>query len=274
MNCQVDVDVVPCEDLPVVSPSFVSSDTLMCDEEISAPLSEEEIVTAISKLRSGKAPGLDEISLEMLSLGGGETIRLLKSILTPSGKPSQSQGTVKVTPRAMHKKGSQTICDNYRGIALLSIPGQMFAKAILNRLKPRAEQLLCESQCGFRRGRGCADQLFSLPVLMEKACEFHQPLYACFIDLKKAHDSVHHDSLWHILKHTYHLPEKLLTIIYALHEDCTTAVRAYRKTSYMFLLPVVFAKAVCWHPHFSTFILTMLFTWPWMSTDRRREASK
>ena len=41
-----------------------------------------------------------------------------------------------------------------------------------------------------------------------------------------------------------------------------------------FLLPVVFVKAVCWHPHFSTYILTLPFTWPWMSTDRRREASR
>ena len=47
----------------------------MSDEDISAPLSEEEIVTAISELKSRKAPGMDKISLEMLSLGGGETIR-------------------------------------------------------------------------------------------------------------------------------------------------------------------------------------------------------
>ena len=63
MNCQVDVDVMPCEDLPVVSLLFVSSDTSMSDEDISAPLSEEEIVTAISELRSRKAPGMDGISL-------------------------------------------------------------------------------------------------------------------------------------------------------------------------------------------------------------------
>ena len=63
---------------------------------------------------------------------------------------------------------------------------------------------------------------------MEKECEFHLPFYACFIDVKKAYDSIHHNSLWCILKHTYHLPEKLLTIIRALHEDCTAAVRAYQ----------------------------------------------
>jgi hypothetical protein len=131
----------------------------------------------------------------------------------------------------LHKKGSRTTCDNYRGIALLSIPGKVFAKAILNRLKPRAEQLLHEGQYGFRRGRGCADQLFSLRVLMEKAREFHQPIYACFIDLKKAYDSVHRDSLWRILQNTYHLPDKLLSIIRTLHNDCTAAVRTYGKTS-------------------------------------------
>ena len=62
----------------------------------------------------------------------------------------------------LHKKGSRTTCDNYRGIALLSI-------AILNRLKPRAEQLLRESICGSWHGRGCTDQLFSVRLLMEKA---------------------------------------------------------------------------------------------------------
>ena len=151
MNCQVDVDVVPCEDLPIVSPSFVSSDTSMSDEDISAPLSEEEIVTAISELRSGKAPGMDGVSLEMLSLGGGETIRWLKSIFDTiwetESVPRDWQSQLLVS---LHKKGSRTICDNYCGIALLSIPGKVFAKAILNQLKPRAEQLLPESQCGFR----------------------------------------------------------------------------------------------------------------------------
>jgi hypothetical protein len=54
----------------------------------------------------------------------------------------------------LHKKDSRTICNNYRGIALLSTPGKVFAEAILNWLKPRADQFLHESQCGFHRGKG------------------------------------------------------------------------------------------------------------------------
>ena len=107
MNCQVDIDVVPCEDLPIVSPSFVSSDTSMSDEDISAPLSEEEIVTAISELRSRKAPDMDGISLEMLSLGGGETIRWMKPIFDTIWKtesvPRDWQSQLLMP---LHKKGS------------------------------------------------------------------------------------------------------------------------------------------------------------------------
>ena len=36
----------------------------------------------------------------------------------------------------LHKKGNWTICNEYHGIALLSIPGKEFAKAILNQLSP------------------------------------------------------------------------------------------------------------------------------------------
>ena len=66
---------------------------------------------------------------------------------------------------------------------------------------------------------------------METARKYQQPIYACFIDLKKAYDSVHRESLWRILQHSYCLPPKLLSIMRALHEDSTAAVRAYGKLS-------------------------------------------
>ena len=78
MNCQIDIDVIPIEDLPIVT-QHSSSDTTFSDHDLSSPLSEEEI-TAISELRAGKAPGPDGVSLEMLSLGGEVTICWLKSI--------------------------------------------------------------------------------------------------------------------------------------------------------------------------------------------------
>ena len=53
----------------------------------------------------------------------------------------------------------------------------------------------------------------------------------CFIDLRKAYDSVNRDALWAVLQRCYHLPEKLLTILQVMHDQSTAAIRAYGKTS-------------------------------------------
>ena len=113
VNCQVNTAVVPIDDLPVVS--SLSNTSSLSDTDQSAPLSEEEIITAISELSSRKAPGLDGISLEMLSLGGDATIYWPKSIFdavwVTESVPMDWQSHVFVP---LHKKGSCTICDNYR----------------------------------------------------------------------------------------------------------------------------------------------------------------
>ncbi len=175
---------------------------------------------------------MDGITSEVLKLGGEVSIRWLTSIFnavwTNESVPSDWTKQL-IVP--IHKKGSQSECDNFRGIALLSVPSKVFTKVISNRLKPRLELLLRESQCGFRKSRGCNDQIFSLRILMEKAREFHQPLYVCFIDLRKAYDSVNRDALWSVLQQCYNLPEKLLSIIRAVHDHSTAAIRAYSKTS-------------------------------------------
>ena len=72
--------------------------------------------------------------------------------------------------------------------------------------------MLRENQCGFRRGRDCADQPFSLCMLMERVREFHQPLFLCFVDLKKAYDSVNCEAMWAALELKFGFPPKVLNI--------------------------------------------------------------
>jgi len=59
--------------------------------------------------------------------------------------------------------------------------------------------ILPESQCGFRSGHSTADMTFTFRQLQEKCKENQQDLYAVFIDLSKAFDSVHRPGLWAIL---------------------------------------------------------------------------
>ena len=47
--------------------------------------------------------------------------------------------------------------------------------------------------------RGCIDMLFALRILNEMAFANKIPLYTCFVDLKKAYDSVPRELLWKVL---------------------------------------------------------------------------
>ena len=55
-------------------------------------------------------------------------------------------------------------------------------------------------QAGFRKGRGTRDQIANICWIMEKAREFQENIYCCFIDYEKAFDCVDHNKLWKILK--------------------------------------------------------------------------
>ena len=98
------------------------------------------------------------------------------------------------------KKGDLSICDNWRGITLLSVPGKILNYILLTRLKNSLDSLLRENQAGFRNGRSCSEQIFTTRQLIEQSIEWQSNLVLNFIDFKKAFDSVHRESLWKILE--------------------------------------------------------------------------
>ena len=99
----------------------------------------------------------------------------------------------------LFKKGNRSDCGNYHGISLLSTAGNILARLLQNRLSPEAEQILPESQCGFRPSSGTVDMIFSARQLQEKCIEQQKPLFMTFFDLSKAFDSVDRGCLWEIL---------------------------------------------------------------------------
>ena len=112
-QCSSQVSEVVLEALPSIqAPSENSSPT--DDEELCSPITEEEISTAISQLRNGKAPGLDGISSEVLKLGRDASVYWLSSIFTiiwsEETVPSDWTKQLVVT---IHKKGSRSECDNF-----------------------------------------------------------------------------------------------------------------------------------------------------------------
>ena len=61
------------------------------------------------------------------------------------------------------------MCDGHRGISLLSIPGKILGRVILNRLSKHVGEIgvLPESQCGFLAGRNTMDMIFTARQLQK-----------------------------------------------------------------------------------------------------------
>jgi len=68
----------------------------------------------------------------------------------------------------VHKKGTKTKCEIYRGISLLPTAYKLFGNVIKNRLNEYLEDEMVEEQCGFRKGRSCTDAIFTVQQIMEK----------------------------------------------------------------------------------------------------------
>ena len=58
---------------------------------------------------------------------------------------------------------------------------------------------LPDVQAGFIKGRGTRDQTVNILWIIEKAREFQQNIYFCFIDYAKTFDCMDHHKLWKIL---------------------------------------------------------------------------
>ena len=69
-------------------------------------------------------------------------------------------------------------------------------KILEARLQQYANSELPDVQAGFRKGRGTKHQIVNISRIIEKAREFQENIYFCFIDYAKAFDCVDHNKLW------------------------------------------------------------------------------
>ncbi len=135
-------------------------------DEMSEPPSEEELNRAIGKLRSGKAAGGETGFLPEMVKAVCHEEAFTSSLMSLCGVPRDWCDVVLIP---LLKKGDRSVCDNWKGISLLDVVGKVVARVIQERLQKLAKDQLPESQCGFRKGRGCADMIFTVIQLVKKA---------------------------------------------------------------------------------------------------------
>ena len=162
---------------------------------------------AVAKLRCGKAAGVCNISAELLKA----MIHRLHAVLTAvwhsdTIPPDCKKGLVVPIWKG---KGDHQDCNNYHGITLLSVPGRVLAHLLLTRIPTHLLKHQRPEQSWFTPDKSTTDHILALRVLVECQRGFRQGMLAAYVDLKKAFDSVHQETLWDLL-HLCGIPARII----------------------------------------------------------------
>ena len=208
---------------PPPTPPDIPPPTELLDININPP-TKAEITKAIKSLKSGKAAGPDGIPPEALKADTQTSTDMLYPLLHKIWEQERvPEDWKKGHLVKLSKKGDLSSCNNWRGIMLLSVPGKVLTRIILERLKTALDKTLRDEQAGFRQDRSCTDHIATLRIIIEQSLEWQTPLYTVFVDFQKAFDSVDRDVIWRLMYH-YGFPPKFVTIIQQLYEHATCQV--------------------------------------------------
>ena len=208
----------------------------MLDPDISKRLPQQPVVSAlgidtqVKAMANAKVVGPDGLPVELMKLGlqQNRTILLelhrLTTLIWREGKVKQQWKDAVIT--VLHKKGDNTECGNYRGISLVSHAGKVVLKVAARRLSAycEAKGLLPEEQYRFRLDRSTKDILFVVRRLQEIGRKVGVSLFACFIDLQKAYDTIDRTLLWQQLTRIG-VPPQMTAVIRPFHVGMRACVR-------------------------------------------------
>ena len=150
-----------------------------------------EVKSAVKQSKKGKAPGPDNITIDLIDAAGDiindKLATLFNECLIQSKVPEIWNEAIIIL---LHKKGDQKNISNYRPISLLNNIYKLFTKVITNRITRTLDENQPREQAGFRRGFSTIDHLHAVNQLIEKCAEYKIPLVVGLVDYNKAFDSV------------------------------------------------------------------------------------
>ena len=192
----------------VVSPDSMDS--------LNEPVTVDEVIEILQSLPRGKSADVQGMTCELLRLAvvrvptaapdtpdieyvceplAACLTHILQNLSSCSALPAVMQVS-KLTPVPKCGQPSARLDKNmYRGISVASIFSKVVDRLLHRRLDNRLEQLglRAKTQCGFRKGHGTLDALFTITHAINMARHNKKRLYVVFVDFKKAFDTVRRD---------------------------------------------------------------------------------
>ena len=162
------------------------------------PTTPTEINNLINSLANKHSCGYDNISNHMLKWLRpviSEPLSIIFNLSIKHGVFPDLMKIAEIVP--LHKGGDESMCNNYRPISLLITISKILEKVVYKRTYSFLEKnnILFQSQYGFRTKHSCADAIAELMGEITKNRENGLYTAGIFLDLSKAFDTLPHNIL-------------------------------------------------------------------------------
>lgn len=198
----------------------------------------EEFIKVIKEAKNHKT-GTDHISIEILKYATSKHLKpmIFQLFLRMWETLQIPDSFLQLIMCSIFKKGDKRLCENQRGITLMSHLCKIFTLMLTKRAYKYCEtiNILPESQCAFRSNRSTVDMMFTAKLLQQSCREKEIALYLAFLDITKAYDSVDRETMWKILE-IIGFPTKILSIFKLLYGEASCKIRWNGKFSQAFTL--------------------------------------
>ena len=187
-------------------------------------LSRADFDAGLRRLNENRAPGHEKCAAEYLKRGGSRLANWLFVLMVrvwtfASDLPLTDRiGSLLPIP----KKTSSTSVDATRPICLLTSIYKLYAIIVFQKVRDRVKEYVTWTQAGFIKGRSCANNLWILRRVAERAIEFNAPVYCALVDYKGAFDALNRTTLGRVL--SLFLPRTMMLRVLSLYFDAKAKV--------------------------------------------------
>ena len=193
-----------------------------------------ELLINIKKLSNNKTPGLDLLLSEFFKKLPLQWLHYVQNLLNNIMETENFPEKLCTSKLIMiFKKGDSNDPRCYLPISILNSFLKLFTQILASRLSKWLEQnaIIPEMQSGFRSGRGCLDNIFSLTAIIQNALRSHgRYLFVTFIDFRQAFDSINHELLWNKLS-KIEVIGKFINVIKNLYRSASQCISVNNELS-------------------------------------------
>ena len=191
----------------------------------------EELRSVLRKFKRRRAPGPDEMQMEIFKEMDDEVLRYVLEVLNEWWNETHvPEEQLRSRLVLIFKKGDTSKLNNYRPISLLNSMYKIFTAVLQKRMSEKLDPFLQKTQYGFRRNKSTAHAVHIIRRILDLGERSNRKINLVLLDWEKAFDKVNQEGLF-VAMRRMGIDEKLIALTKQVYKHPTFKIELEGRSS-------------------------------------------